>query len=256
LDAMGALAEELRQPAQLWIVLHTRAARALLGGRFDDAEELIREALGFGQRAQRWDAVLTHDLQMLTLRRAQGRLEEMEVIIERSAEVYGARPLVRCALASLYSQLGREAQARSTFELLASNDFGDLPLDNDWCLEMTFLAEVCASLGDARRAKTLYRSLLPHAARIATYSIELVTASVAYCLGRLSARMSHWEDAARQFAFGLATNERIGARPWTAHTLEAHARTLAGRGEPGDSERAAELIRAALDGYRGLGMDT
>ena len=41
----GAPSSALRQPAQLWILVHTRAMRALLTGSFDEAEELIEEAL-------------------------------------------------------------------------------------------------------------------------------------------------------------------------------------------------------------------
>ena len=39
------LAEDLKQPAQLWYVAVGEAQLALLEGRFDDAEELVERAL-------------------------------------------------------------------------------------------------------------------------------------------------------------------------------------------------------------------
>ena len=50
-------------------------------------------------------------------------------------------------------------------------------------------------------------------------------------------------------------NERMGARPWLAHTQEDYARMLLERGRPGDSEKARELLTEALTTYRELGMD-
>jgi eukaryotic-like serine/threonine-protein kinase len=44
LQEMERVAEELRQPAQLWLVQASRATRALLEGRFADAEMTIAEA--------------------------------------------------------------------------------------------------------------------------------------------------------------------------------------------------------------------
>ena len=49
-------------------------------------------------------------------------------------------------------------------------------------------------------------------------------------------------------------NARIGARPWLARTQEEYARMLLTRSEPGDPERAVELIDHALAAYHELGM--
>jgi len=52
-EAMTRIAEELRQPAQLWFAGVNRAKLALFEGRFDDAAALIREAFELGQHATR-----------------------------------------------------------------------------------------------------------------------------------------------------------------------------------------------------------
>ena len=76
LDQMATLAEQLRQPAQSLYVTNLRAHFALLEGNFISAEHLIAEALELGERAQRWNARITHRLQLFLLRDAQGRLAE------------------------------------------------------------------------------------------------------------------------------------------------------------------------------------
>src|SRR5206468_12565927 len=89
---------------------------------------------------------------------------------------------------------------------------------------MADLAEVCAFLGDACRAATLYRLLLPYNG----YTVVIGGGSVCYCaasryLGMLAATMERWEDAAQHFEAALAMNTRMGARPWLAHTQHQYA---------------------------------
>jgi hypothetical protein len=52
----------------------------------------------------------------------------------------------------------------------------------------------------------------------------------------------------------FATNERIGARPWLAHTRRDLGRILLAQGDPGDAERARLLLEEAIATYRELGM--
>jgi hypothetical protein len=47
-------------------------------------------------------------------------------------------------------------------------------------------------------------------------------------------------------------NERMGARPWLAHTQCDYGRMLA---EHGETKHASELVVAALATYSELGMD-
>jgi hypothetical protein len=73
-------------------------------------------------------------------------------------------------------------------------------------------------------------------------------------MGLLAATMERWSDAARHFEDALAMNERMGARPWLAHTQHDYARMLLARGNPEDAARADELLAAAEATYRELGM--
>ena len=85
---------------------------ALLEGRFEHAEQLISEALALGREAESWNAMVSQRLGLFVLRREQGRLSEIEDLIERSVHEYPALRRFQCALAHLYAELGRERGAR------------------------------------------------------------------------------------------------------------------------------------------------
>ena len=254
LAAMGSLVKELRQPAQLWIFTNTRAMRALHDGRLEEAEGLIRDALDLGQGAQRWDAIFSFRLQTFVLRQEQGRLPEMEDTIKRSIGEYPTRWIFRCLLPYLFSELGRPAEARRAFEAIAGKEFADIPRNNDWLFAVSWLAEVAADLGDLRRSAALYDLLLPFADRSAVHAAEVSMGSVARSLGILASAMSRWEEASDHFEKAMAANERMGARPWLAHSRFAYARMLVSRSRQEEQDRAGKLVAAASETSRELGM--
>ena len=254
LGVIDQVTDELRQPVHTWWAVSARGLLALLEGRFDDAEPLIAAAFRLGVRAHRSDALSAHALHSFQLRREQGRLAEMEDVIWRSAQEFTWYPMFRCALANLYCELGREAEARVEFEQIAADDFAGLPFDNEWLFGMSLVSEVAHVLGDGRRAETLYRQLLPYAKRNAFGAFEGCVGSVSRYLGRLAAAMSRGDDAVRHFQESLERNTQMGARPWVAHTQHDLAVTLIKRDNPGDAERADELLDAALRTCEELGM--
>ena len=91
-------------------------------GGFEQAEELIGKAVAVGGRAESWNSVVSQRLALFVLRREQGRLAELEGTIRRSTLEYPALPRFRSALAHLYAQLGREAEARAVLDELLSHD--------------------------------------------------------------------------------------------------------------------------------------
>jgi DNA-binding SARP family transcriptional activator len=256
LDVTTRLAEELRQPGYRWGVGVVQPMLALFEGRFDTAEGLIGEALTLGERAQSWNAIVSHRLQLFLLRWEQGRLAELDDAIRGWAEEYRASyPVWRCVLAELHAELGREAQARATFEELATNDFTDLPFNDEWLLGMALLTQGCAFLGDSRRAAVLYERLLPFAQTNVVSYIDVTLGSLERSLGVLAATMHRFDEGAQHFDAALSMNERMGARPWVAHTQHDHAAMLVDRRAPGDTEKALELGTSALATYRELGME-
>lgn len=255
IEVYARLAEELRQPRRLWHMPLFRTMRALMEGRFEEAERLALQALATGQRIQSQTAVNFFGVQMFSLRKEQGRLQELEAAVKDFVQQYPTVPAWRCALASLYSELGREAEAQSEFEYLAANDFADLPRDNSWLIGVTLLSEVCAFLADSRRAATLYTLLLPYTGRnVVVGDAAACNGSVSRDLGLLVATMARWEEAARHFEDALGMNAKMGARPFVVRTQYEYADMLLARGQPGDRERALELLDLALDTAQKLGM--
>jgi tetratricopeptide (TPR) repeat protein len=130
----------------------------------------------------------------------------------------------------------------------------DIPLDAVWPASITFLAEVCASLGDRRRAEVLYRLLSPYKGYAVVASEWACVGAASRFLGQLSATMGQWQEAEEHFEEALEMNTRMGARPWLAHTQYQYASMLLARSVAGDIERARKLLDEAETISRQLGM--
>ncbi|MGE0683552.1 MAG: hypothetical protein AB7P69_21960, partial [Candidatus Binatia bacterium] len=255
--AHARLAEELRQPEYLWYSVIWKGMRAVMAGQFEEGERLVQQALMLGQRAQvsHDDAALGFAIQLFTLRREQGRLEEMESALKGFIEQYPIISTFRCTLAYLYSEVGQEAAAREIFEDLAKQGFTDLPQDLTFPLSLAFLAHVCVFLRDACRAAQLYALLLPYADRNVVISTAIAYHEPAdHSLGVLAALRGQWDEAQRHFAAALAMNTRLGARPRLADAQYACACLLLTRQKPGDREQAIVLLDSALATAQELGM--
>jgi DNA-binding NarL/FixJ family response regulator len=251
------LTKELRQPFYLYVNVTFLAMRAMFAGRFEEAERLAQQALAIGQRLRGQDALGIFGVQMFTLRREQGRLQEVAPVVRRFVQMFPEASTWRPGLALIYSELGLEQEARAEFEHLAANDFANIPRDARWVMCMAYLAEVCTFLGDAHRAAILYQCLLPHDG----YNIVIGPTAACYgaasrYLGLLAATMRRWEEAQRHFEAALAMNARMGAKPWLAHTQHAYANMLRSRSQPGDYEQASVLLDEALAISRELGMQS
>jgi len=232
-----------------------RALQARMDGRFDEAERLARQT--FAEHAN--PALAAQFLGMVIggLRDHQGRLLEMEPEIKANAERYPALPVYRAALAWVYSSdVHRREDARAVFDELAEGGFGrHLPSDAALPMALSFLADVCWSLGDAGRAPELYEMLSPREGECLVVGWAVDTwGAVSRSLALLAATMRRWEDAERHFEDALRTNAKLGDKPWLAQTRAQYAAVLLARRAPGDRERAQELLQLALDAAEQMGM--
>ena len=253
LDAVERLAGELRQPAQRWYVGVLRTILALFEGRFEEAERLIPETFELAQTMRTHLPLGAFTFQRILLHREQGRLGRILEDTERASRKMRTVDVDRCFRADLYSELGRNAEARMILDDFAEIDF-EVNVENDKLLGWCLLAEVCSSLGDSTRASRLYELLSPHGDRNAVCHPACALGSVSRYLGILATTMSRWGDAESHFEAALLANERMGARPWLAHTQDDYARMLIGRDESGDDEKAEELLATAITSYGELGM--
>jgi DNA-binding SARP family transcriptional activator/tetratricopeptide (TPR) repeat protein len=256
LDAIGTLADELRQPAQRWHAGTGRTMLALMEGRFEAAEQLIAETLALGERAQSWNALVSQRLALFVLRRAQGRLAELEEVIARSVREYPALIRFRCALAHLYAELGREQDARAALQALLSRDLAHEHFDAEWVFSLSLLADPCAFIADATAAAKLYSLLLPYERLYAQAPVEASFGAVARGLGVLATAVDRLDAAEHHFEIAIDTERSMRARPWEAHAKHDFAAMLLVRGAADDSGRARALLDEARATYRELGMDT
>ena len=121
---------------------------------------------------------------------------------------------------------------------------------------MSLLAETSALLGDCDSGAALYRLLVPWAAFSAADHPEGFRGSISRYLGLLATLTQSWDEAELHFEDAVATNARMGARPWLANTQNDYARMLRARNRRGDGERAQALVDAARKTYRELGMES
>ena len=142
-----------------------QATRALIDGRFGDAERLSAQALEAGERAQEPVSAMFFAIQDMLTRRLRRsptdelRLEQAIDNLTDLARRYPALPAWRCSLAAAHAELGHEGEARAVFETLAAEGFTDLPNDTQWMLSLVLLGEVAVFLGDVARAERLYELL-------------------------------------------------------------------------------------------------
>jgi tetratricopeptide (TPR) repeat protein len=255
LEAGSQVARDLRQPAQLWQVGSSQALLALAAGRLTEADELVRQSLALGERALPTAAIPVHVHQRYALSDFRGGLEEVESTVRALVTEYPARPALHCALPLLLARLGRLPEARRAFDDLARDDFSALPFDQEWLYGMSMLAETCALLRDGDSAAVMYGPLAPWEAANAVDVGEGLRGSVSRYLGLLAMTTERWSDAAQHFENALKMNERMGARPWLAHTQLDYGSMLLARNAPGDRGRAGDLLTEAISSYEELGMD-
>lgn len=248
-----ALSDELGQPTHTSAVALQSVNLALFEGRYAEAEELAQVALQVGRTAQVMDATFAFRVQMFLLRRDQGRVTEMEELLKRSAEEWHWYPFLSCLLANLCAQLRHEAEAREVFGRLVDSEF-NLPLDNPYLFGLSFLPEVVRYLNDTESAAVLYDKLLPYADRNPMSAPEAMTGSLARGLGILAATQGRWADAEEHFKSAMASNARMGAKPWLARTHYDFARMLLNRDAPGDQDLAMESMRRAQTEATEIGM--
>lgn len=255
LSEYSGLAEELRDPFYIWHAAVHRAMRALLGARFEAAERLAQDALALGQRLDQDDAVFAFGIQIALLRFEQGRHEEIIESINGFVERYPSLPTLRCALAQLNRELARPDEEREEFERLAADDFAHVPRDDGWIIGLGMLGQVCASLGDGRRAAVLYQLLQPYAARCIVMGSGVVCfGSAARYLGLLAATMGRRRESSEHFEHALALHDEMGAPSWYASTQCDYAAMILDGRTQGSRKSALRLLEESGRTANELGM--
>jgi tetratricopeptide (TPR) repeat protein len=257
------LADRLRQPFYRSWVAGLHPMRALMQGRFDDAERLAGEALAAAESAANWNGVTASRVQLAWCWKDVGRSAERAAEVERfvQQEVLtrplsgGAAAVWNGNLALFMAEAGLEARAREYLDRVAACDDAELTRNVDGRSAAALAAEACALLGDQRLAPRLYQLLLPREGLCIVGGRGVYfRGAVARYLGLLAATLDRADDAVRHLEKALETNTRAQAPPWIARSRFELGRALLARGRPVDERRAIDQLQRAERLALNLGM--
>jgi DNA-binding SARP family transcriptional activator/tetratricopeptide (TPR) repeat protein len=254
LDHLEQLAQARNDRFVRWLLAAVQAMLAHIQGQLGHAETFALEALAqwaeWTNRPQSAPAAQVFAVQMIVLRREQGRLEELVELAAANVEQSPDVSTWRCALANIYAELGDRDRAARQLQLLG--DLASLPRDAFWLASITLVGTAASFLDDHSRARQAYELLLPHAHTcVVTLSI-LCEGSTSRPLGMLATTLGRYDDAEQHFEAALEMNARIRSPLWTAHTQYEYVRMLRLRDMPGDHERARTLLTTATATATGL----
>jgi DNA-binding CsgD family transcriptional regulator len=244
----------LRQPLFQLTDAQVRCQLALDDGSFAAAEAAAEEAAS-------WSEALPHasggfGVQMFSIRREQGRLDEVRPVVEAVARRDRSASTWRAGLAALYAELGHLDEGTALLDQLVAEDLSTIPHDSLWTGALSFLADACVATNHRAAAELVHRELAPSTGvRVAIVGLASYGAADRY-LGRLAEVRGRPDEAERYLEAALRLDERTGSPTWTAHSSYALGRFLARRGRRDDRSRARELIARAYDTTTTLGMAT
>jgi DNA-binding CsgD family transcriptional regulator/tetratricopeptide (TPR) repeat protein len=250
---LGETAERTGQPFTSHVAEHYMSAIALCDGRLADAEL-------HASRSHEWSHELTgrdpsgvYGIQMFSVRREQGRLDELGPVIRIVAGEGLRDGPWGPGLAALLAELGMEVEARRELARLAAD--GIEPFRRTlWLASLTYLTDACAAVGDVTTAELVYPELEPFAeSNILIGHLVSCYGAAARYLGMLASLLGDADRAEAHFEQAMALNRRMEAWTWVAHTAYEYARSLL-RHRPGNRARAEALLGEGAELARRIGM--
>jgi DNA-binding CsgD family transcriptional regulator len=256
LAAAEQTAQQLRQLHYDWQLPLVRACRAMLAGRFAEAQEEAAQGLAIGRRAGDQAVEVYCPGVVAGLRLMEGRFGETVEVFQGLAARFPALPILRTCLAAALAEAGRTGEAQAEVEQLAAGDLAAVPRDATWTFSLALLALACHHLGDTEHAAKLYGLLEPYADRNIAFGRVgcLCLGPACYYLGLLDLTLGRPEQALGRFQQAAALARRLQAPPMVAHSHEGQARALLALHRPGDRPQAQALLQEAAATAEELGI--
>ena len=245
--ACERLAETFPLPLVQWRTATLRAMRAILEGSLADAEVQALRAREIGERSGSDLVLAAYIAQMHVIRCLQGRVVEIEPEIRAYTERFPWSRRWRVALAWIYADTGRTADAQAEIQRIATSGLAEGVPDASWGVRLYVLALAATLVRDEAIAAEIYDALRPYADRELVNGTVLVSwGSASLPLGLLAAMLGRLDEADAHLRAAVAANTRVGNRPFMALALREHAAVLAARGREGDQAEAARVLDDAL----------
>jgi class 3 adenylate cyclase len=259
-EEYSKIAEDSRIPRYLLYALSRKATIAALAGRFEEFDRFTEQAYEVGSRAQEPDAIQVYTGQMFMPAILRGDREKMQRAIDNMlgyAPDYSERsewfPLM---FAYIYLHLGEREKAIQEFDTALANGLeGVFWQGLAAAMMLAMAAHLAASLGKREYMDQIAEALTPFERRniVVGGAVQCFGAG-AYYLGMLDFARGRVDDAVARFAVATEIHEKMGAQPWIALSLTAHAEALIRRGAAGDADHASRHLDRALEIARELGM--
>lgn len=225
-------------------------------GRFEDAKLAFDELHADAQRLALPYGDLYRSAYLVEWGRAQSGFEHLLRIGPHLFSQWlwaSPQPLFQASRAWLLWACGLPAEAKLSFESLASTGFDDVPRELSYLHALACLAEIAIGLEDAPRAKLLYELLEPFREYCALNRLGFHRGPVSLHLGQLATFLDRHEEAVAHLESALAMSSRMDWAPDIVRCQVALARALA---LPGNSaaRRGRRLLVEAHESAERLGM--
>lgn len=246
LETMEHVAHRLGQPILLWNLGSIRSSQAMRHGDLDVAERICEEAYAIGKKSGQPDADVFYLAQFCTIRMHQGRSEEITDVISDVISVSpgSTAPSFRGALAVCHLLGGREEEARRILRTALRDELEHLQYDVIWLNAICNYAQLAFWLDDSEAAARLLSILEPFDDQIQFEGCDLFDPVATYA-GGLATVLGRYDEAEAWFERAVALAESGGMRHALASTILYWGRMLIRRAQPGDRDRAIELLRRA-----------
>jgi tetratricopeptide (TPR) repeat protein len=232
-----------------------RAMFSLIDGQLADAEDHITVALQAGHEDRNPAIFEIHAVQLLMLRRLQGRVATLRAASQMLTTHFPEIPAWTAGLGTIYADLGRTDDARACLESLARDDFAAVRPDLFYLVTLEHAARLAHRLEDRERAVMLLERLRPFAGRLVVAGgAAVVYGAVDQTLGILCETIGDRDGAIEHLTEARRIHETLRLRPAQAWSARDLARVLQGRATLSDAERARELKAEAADIAAALGM--
>jgi DNA-binding CsgD family transcriptional regulator/tetratricopeptide (TPR) repeat protein len=251
----GELTGRIGQPLFRVLDLQAQALLAMGEGRFVEAEAHAEEADALAGFLSGNDVAGGYGVQLFSIRRDQGRLDEARPLVEAVARLDRVGATWRPALTVLQAELGLHDEARAGLGVLVADGLAAVPRDSLWWASLAYLADAAVALGDRDAALAVYRELVPARGLVVQAAYMLAAYGAAdRTLGELCVLLGRHRDAETHFEAALRLERRTRMPVWLARTQLAYGRFLGERGGPGDRERATAMLRASREAGLAFGM--
>lgn len=219
----------------------------LAAGRFAQAEAAAEEAEAIGLDDEGLSRSGIYGLLMFSIRREQGRLEEMRPVLSLLART-GQRVGIWSPGAALASaELGRLDEARASFDAVSAARFSAVPRDSVWPAALTFLSETALLLDERQAAPVLLDELAPFGGRTLTVGFTTSFGPSDRLRAALSELVGRHSDADRFIASAGELAARAGSPVWRARVEHTWSQLLASRGDEAGSARHQEMARSLAE---------